>query len=126
MIVLSATSYAQNYPKKVILNNDTVWVFTPEQTLRLVEITLERNAFQELNDSLKLDLSRCEFTSGKKSEEINLLNQKNTIFIDFMDAQRRDTQRISKELNKNRRNFKIYRNLTLVFSGAVLTVFLLR
>lgn len=126
MMIVSANSLGQNYPRKTVLGNDTVWVFSKEQTLRLVQITLERNAFLELNDSLKLDLSRCELTSNKKTEEIGLLKQKETLYADFIDVQIKRNHEITREQTKVKRQFKVYRNITLVFSGAILTIFLLK
>ena len=78
-MIISLSTYAQNYPKRIVLGNDTVWVFSREQTLKLVNIAVQRNYYQELSDSLKLDLSRCEFKVHKQDTMISLLTDKNKI-----------------------------------------------
>ena len=126
MMIVSLTSYGQNYPRKAIIDGVPVWIFTPEQTLRMVEITLERNAFQEINDSLKLDLSRCEFTSQKKTEEIGLLNQKSTLYADFIEHQIKKNNELTNAQTKTSRQLKLFRNFSFVLIGSTVVLFLLR
>lgn len=126
MMIVSLSSLGQSYPKKVVLNNDTVWVFSPAQTLKMVEITLERNSLLDLKDSLQLDLSRCEFGSLKKTEQIGLLSQKNVLFSDYMVSQIQKTKDLENLQRKTSNQFKLYKGLTLVVGGAILTLFLLK
>ena len=96
MMIVSLNSLGQTYPhREILLNGDTTWVFSKAQTLQLVNITLERNAFKEISDSLKLDLERCEFSSFKKDTLISQNNQKINLYSDFINQSLKRAKRTS-------------------------------
>jgi len=119
MMIISLSTYAQNYPKRIVLGNDTVWVFSREQTLKLVNIAVQRNYYQELSDSLKLDLSRCEFKVNKQDTMISLLTDKNNLYSSYILQQVDIVKKLETKQDKTRKQIKIYKNITLISVGVL-------
>lgn len=105
--------------KRIVLGNDTVWVFSREQTLKLVNIAVQRNYYQELSDSLKLDLSRCEFKVNKQDTMISLLTDKNNLYSSYILQQVDIVKKLETKQDKTRKQIKIYKNITLISVGVL-------
>jgi len=94
-------------------------VFSREQTLKLVNIAVQRNYYQELSDSLKLDLSRCEFKVNKQDTMISLLTDKNNLYSSYILQQVDIVKKLETKQDKTRKQIKIYKNITLISVGVL-------
>ena len=127
MMIVSLNSLGQTYPhREILLNGDTTWVFSKAQTLQLVNITLERNAFKEISDSLKLDLERCEFSSFKKDTLISQNNQKINLYSDFINQSLKAQTDLERKLNKADKRAKRTSRIVLIGLGMIVAVMVLK
>lgn len=113
----SLSQPSERYPRPVLIEGDTLWLFKPSQVLQVIGITLERNALREVKDSLELDLSRCEMGSAKKTEVIHLQDQKIGLFTDYIDQQREINKKLENQQARIERRTKVFKNFNLVFFG---------
>lgn len=113
----SLSQPSEKYPRPVLIEGDTLWLFKPSQVLQVIGITLERNALRDIKDSLQLDLSRCEMGSAKKTEVITLQDQKIGLFTDYIDQQRQINNKLENQQARIERKTKIFKNFNLVFFG---------
>jgi len=125
MIAVSGKSYSQfsenpeSFPKKVLIEGKAYWALTPDQALKVVDLALERNFLLEKNDSLSLDLSRCEMGSAKKSEVIYLQDQKIDLFTGYIDQQREINKKLENQQARTDRRSRNFKNFNLVLFGLV-------
>ncbi len=127
MMIVSLNSFGQTYPHREILNNgDTVWVFSKEQTLRAVNLILERNAFATKIDSLELDLSRCELGSLKKDTIISFNNQKIDLYSNFINTQLKTNAKLENKLNRADLRAKWTGRVVLIGLGIIGAVMFLK
>jgi len=117
MMIVSKNSLGQNFPQKIVLNNDTVWVFSVEQTQRLLDITLERNAFKGLSDSLKIDLSTCNSLTAFQREELRIKAQKEALYGSFIEQQLQVNKKLEKANTKSQNQTKAVKIILLITIG---------
>ena len=81
-------TYSQNeYPKVIVMNNDTLVLFSKDQVKQLAKTKIEYNMYKEFSDSCLINSSILEKKVGIQQEMIKILEQKDdnneTIILNY-------------------------------------------
>ena len=75
---MAILTYSQNeYPKVIVMDNDTLVLFSKDQVKQLAKTKIEYKMYKEFSDSCLINSSIIEKKVGIQQEMIKILEQKN-------------------------------------------------